>query len=406
MDAGLDQHEGQHRRGGGLAVGAGHGDAAPQGGHRGQHLGPATARGCPGGGPPRPRGCPSATAGDTVTRSAAPTWAASWPTTTAMPGAARRSVTGEAFRSLPVTVWPMAASTVAMALMPAPPTPTTWMVERAGSGPRGRTPAGRSRRQPTLGGGPPRASASTTSAPAAAASGRPSARGGPAHGGQPRRVGQQAVEHGGQPAPVAVGVGAPARRPRPARATRALAVWWSPARRAGARGWTAPRPRPARPRSWPRPGTPPRRRRRRAGPSAPRTGPGPVAEAGIAVGRRRRAGGGRHRRPSPAARPRGRWRVAPVGPAPARPTAASLMRPGAERSPEHGHRGPVLGQARAPRRAGGRSPGPRSDGGDLGRGPGRRSRRPGAAGCPPSPPRWPGRTDRTAGWPPRARRPH
>ena len=33
----------------------------------------------------------------------------------------------EALMSLPVTWWPMAASTAAMALMPAPPTPTTWM---------------------------------------------------------------------------------------------------------------------------------------------------------------------------------------------------------------------------------------------------------------------------------------
>src|SRR3954463_12988180 len=33
----------------------------------------------------------------------------------------------ESLRSLPDTVWPMAASTLAIALMPAPPTPTMWI---------------------------------------------------------------------------------------------------------------------------------------------------------------------------------------------------------------------------------------------------------------------------------------
>ena len=51
----------------------------------------------------------------------------SWPTWTWTPDAASRSSAGDAFRSLPVTRWPIAASTDATALIPAPPTPTTWM---------------------------------------------------------------------------------------------------------------------------------------------------------------------------------------------------------------------------------------------------------------------------------------
>ena len=66
------------------------------------------------------------TAGDAVTMSASPTFSARWPTTTVIPWLANRSVTGDALRSLPVTRWPIEASTVAMALMPAPPIPTTW----------------------------------------------------------------------------------------------------------------------------------------------------------------------------------------------------------------------------------------------------------------------------------------
>ena len=49
---------------------------------------------------------------------------------TSTPGARRRSSGREAFMSLPVMRWPIAASTAAMALMPAPPTPTMWTVER------------------------------------------------------------------------------------------------------------------------------------------------------------------------------------------------------------------------------------------------------------------------------------
>ena len=82
----------------------------------------------------RPRRCASTTSGlsgptavDRVSRSASPTWAASCPMATSTPRARSRSVTPDSRRSLPDTRCPMAWSTVAMALMPAPPTPTMWM---------------------------------------------------------------------------------------------------------------------------------------------------------------------------------------------------------------------------------------------------------------------------------------
>ena len=67
------------------------------------------------------------TAGENVTASAPATFSARCPTATVMPCERRRSATGESFRSEPETVWPMARSTSAIALMPAPPMPTTWM---------------------------------------------------------------------------------------------------------------------------------------------------------------------------------------------------------------------------------------------------------------------------------------
>ena len=92
---------------------------------------------------------------------------------------------GELFRSLPVTRWPMAASTDAMALMPAPPTPTTWIRRRArqvdGLASAGTPITGRStpgspgigaRRRPRS--RPARAWDRTSAATAATASGRPS----------------------------------------------------------------------------------------------------------------------------------------------------------------------------------------------------------------------------------------
>src|SRR6202034_1507389 len=65
------------------------------------------------------------TAGDAVITSAPATCSARCPISTAIPWEASRSVTEEPRRSLPLTRWPIAASTVAMALIPAPPIPTT-----------------------------------------------------------------------------------------------------------------------------------------------------------------------------------------------------------------------------------------------------------------------------------------
>src|SRR5688500_3783747 len=44
-----------------------------------------------------------------------------------MPWPRRAASPPDSFRSLPLTRWPMVASTDAMALMPAPPLPTTWI---------------------------------------------------------------------------------------------------------------------------------------------------------------------------------------------------------------------------------------------------------------------------------------
>ncbi len=62
-----------------------------------------------------------------VTASTSPTLAASWPTVTVTPRSLSRSTMGESFRSEPVTWWPAPTSTSAMALIPAPPTPTMWI---------------------------------------------------------------------------------------------------------------------------------------------------------------------------------------------------------------------------------------------------------------------------------------
>ena len=63
---------------------------------------------------------------DAVTASAPMTWLRSWPTCTVTPATRSRSKTGSSRRSLPDTVWPISARVSAMALMPGPPTPTTW----------------------------------------------------------------------------------------------------------------------------------------------------------------------------------------------------------------------------------------------------------------------------------------
>ncbi len=63
---------------------------------------------------------------EAVTASTPATWARSWPTWTVTPAARSRSSTGSSRRSLPDTAWPISASVSAMALIPGPPTPTTW----------------------------------------------------------------------------------------------------------------------------------------------------------------------------------------------------------------------------------------------------------------------------------------
>ena len=111
---------------------------------------------------PRPardsRAAPRARGGRRTSASASATFSRRCPTATAMPRERRRSATGESLRSEPDTVWPIARSTDAIALMPAPPMPTTWM-RRGTRGPA--APGGRRQR----------AWASTSSATRAAASG-------------------------------------------------------------------------------------------------------------------------------------------------------------------------------------------------------------------------------------------
>ena len=148
---------------------------------------------------------------------------------TAMPSERSRSVTPDSRRSLPVTRWPMAWSTVAMALMPAPPTPTMWtrwthrrIPQAVGRGgprrclrpSRPSPPVGRWPRPPG-----PRP---------AAASGRPSALGRPSHGHQ-AVAGRPAAPRPPGARPAGVQAGSGSRTAAPTRSsTRALAVWWSP----------------------------------------------------------------------------------------------------------------------------------------------------------------------------------
>ena len=124
---GLDQHEGQHRRGRRLAVGAGHRDAAAGGGDGGQGLGPAQHRDAAlvGGHDLGVAGRDGGRDGDRVERRPAG-WRRRGRRSPPTPRARSRSSPADSLRSLPDTWWPMAASTVAMALMPAPPMPTTW----------------------------------------------------------------------------------------------------------------------------------------------------------------------------------------------------------------------------------------------------------------------------------------
>ncbi len=67
------------------------------------------------------------TAGECVTSSTSPTFEASWPMATSTPACVSEALTCEATRSEPLTEWPRPTSTRASPLMPAPPTPTTWI---------------------------------------------------------------------------------------------------------------------------------------------------------------------------------------------------------------------------------------------------------------------------------------
>ena len=96
-------------------------------------------------------GLSAVTAVEWVTSAAPATWSARWPIETSIPTDRRRSVTVDSFRSLPDTSWPMACRTVAMALMPAPPTPTTWILRTAVGSPDTRGRRGTPPRHPDRG---------------------------------------------------------------------------------------------------------------------------------------------------------------------------------------------------------------------------------------------------------------
>ena len=248
--------------------------------------------------------------------------AAAWPMVTGMPATRSRSVTADALRSLPVTVCPMACSTVAMALMPAPPIPTTWHGQRTARDRRtARCRAPRSCRPPSG-----RRPGVGLDHPGAGGGGvRPAHdRGRPAHGLEAGRVGEQPVEPGGQSGrPSHSGSGsstdAPARS-----STRALAVWWSPGR-AGQRHQDDGHPGHGQLGHGHRPGPAHHQVGGRVDqrPSAPRRAPGPGSRARPpATAAPVRSGAGRLApaacRPSPAGRRCGRWTGRP-GPSSARP---------------------------------------------------------------------------------------
>ena len=265
------EHEREHRRGRRLAVGAGHGDGARVAAIAAS-ISARRSTGCPRSRPSTTSRLRSGMAVETVTASTSSRrFAAWWPTCTSTPAARSRSSPADSFRSLPDTRWPIAASTLAMALMPAPPTPTTWMdrgragrrdaatrrVLRHGRAPRPAARHGRRRH------------------------GRRTVSHGLGHRGQAGRIGEQRVELVGQA--IAVSSSSGTRIAPPARmSTAALAVWWSRGRWAAARGPPAARPRPARRRWCPRRGSPPGRPRRAAGPCGPRSAP--LGTAGPSAG--------------------------------------------------------------------------------------------------------------------------
>src|SRR5258708_21911586 len=121
-----------------------------------------------------------------------------------MPWERRRSSTSESLRSEPETRCPMARSTSAMALIPAPPMPTMWMCR---GGPRSSAA--------------PDAPASRTSAgmgvhqlgDAGGRVGMPVGAGGLAHGPEALRIGQEGIELEAQAPAVALVIGDEHRRP-------------------------------------------------------------------------------------------------------------------------------------------------------------------------------------------------
>ena len=213
----------------------------------------------------------------------------------------------------------MAASTEAMALIPAPPTPTRWIlsgrrqvdrgtgVAHAGSSQaapcRARVPASGESADP----GPARARVSTTATTAATASGRPSdAAACPISS---SRAGRPSAGRRARPAsraPRALAVGHDHRPPDGGQRRRRSPSGGRRGRRAGAPGPTAPPARSARPPCSPRPGSPPRRPPGRRASSWLLVGDLPVDEsAGPAAVAGSRPGPPRRRRR--ADRPRGRW---------------------------------------------------------------------------------------------------
>ncbi len=117
----------------------------------------------------------------------------SCPTRASMPAARSRASARESLRSEPDTVWPMRARTTAIALIPAPPMPTTWIRRGAPRSRRfGSAVTGRLLHQV----GDPRRGV-----------GAGEGRGGRAHRGEAGRVRQQRVELRGEAGTVALGVG-------------------------------------------------------------------------------------------------------------------------------------------------------------------------------------------------------
>ena len=97
-------------------------------------ISPRLTTGTPRSSAARTSGLLSRMADEMATRAASPMLAGSWPMATGTPSARSLATTGPSRRSDPVTWWPMVRSTDAMAPIPAPPAPITWMevgVERS-----------------------------------------------------------------------------------------------------------------------------------------------------------------------------------------------------------------------------------------------------------------------------------